>query len=86
MSMLSAVLWVPLLGLLAILFMPKQAVKAIQGIAVLASGVSLLLSWNLYFSFDQTTSALQFVERLQWVPEMGMTYTLGVDEIGRAHV
>jgi len=79
MGMLSAVLWIPLLGVLAILFMPKQAVKAIQGIAVLASGLSFLLSWNLYFSFDQSSSALQFVERLEWVPEMGMTYTLGVD-------
>jgi len=79
MGILSAVLWVPLLGVLAIVFMPKQAVAAIRGVAVLCAGISFALSWNLFFSFDQTSAGLQFVERLQWVPEMGMTYTLGVD-------
>lgn len=79
MGMLSAILWIPLLGVLAILFMPKRAVAAIRGIAILCATASFALSWNLFRSFDQTTAALQFVERLQWVPEMGMTYTLGVD-------
>ncbi len=79
MGILSAILWIPLMGVLAIVLLPKQAVAAIRGIAVLCAAASFALSWNLFRSFDQTTAALQFVERLQWVPEMGMTYTLGVD-------
>lgn len=79
MGILSSILWIPFLGMLAILFVPRQAVAAIRGIAVLCAAASFALSWNLFRSFDQTTAALQFVERLQWVPEMGMTYTLGVD-------
>jgi len=79
MGILSAILWIPLIGALAILFVPKQAVAVIRGIAVLCASASFLLAWNLFRSFDTTVSALQFVERLQWVPEMGMTYTLGVD-------
>ena len=79
MGILSTILWIPLLGVLAILFVPKQAIAAIRGIAVLCAAGSFALSWNLFRSFDQTTAALQFVERVKWVPEMGMTYTLGVD-------
>jgi len=33
----------------------------------------------LLFSFDRDTTALQFTERREWIPELGMTYALGLD-------
>lgn len=79
MGILSIITWLPLLGALIILGLPRTQVRLIQTVAIGVSAASFVLAWNLLASFDTSTSALQFVERLQWVPEMGMTYSLGVD-------
>jgi len=79
MGILSAVLWIPIVGMVLIMVLPKQQVKAIQGVALLCAGAAFLLSWGLLADFDARSSGLQFVERHEWIPEMGMTYHLGVD-------
>ncbi len=79
MSILSLIIWIPLLGAVAILFVPKEQTGLIQKIALSAASVSFLLSVYLLSKFDLTSGELQFVESLQWVPEMGMTYSLAVD-------
>ena len=79
MGILSAIIWLPLLGAVAILFLPQQQIRLIQGVALACASASLVLSWGLLASFDAANPALQFVEKLQWVPEMGMTYSVGVD-------
>ena len=79
MGILSIITWLPLLGALVILGLPRTQVRLIQTVAIGVSAASFVLAWNLLASFDTSTSALQFVERVQWVPEMGMTYSLGVD-------
>jgi len=79
MGTLSTILWIPLLGAIVICFLPKQQLKAIQFVALICAGISFLLGWSLLGSFDASSSALQFVEKLPWVPELGMTYSLGVD-------
>ena len=79
MGILSIITWLPLFGALVILGLPRTQVRLIQTVAIGVSAASFVLAWNLLASFDTATSALQFVERLKWVPEMGMTYSLGVD-------
>ena len=79
MGILSIITWLPLLGALVILGLPRTQVRLIQTVAIGVSAASFVLAWNLLASFDTSTSALQFVERVKWVPEMGMSYTMGVD-------
>ena len=79
MGILSLIIWLPLVGAVVILFLSQQQIRLIQSVALVCAGASLALSWNLLTSFDATIPALQFVEKLQWVPEMGMTYNIGVD-------
>lgn len=81
MGILSLIVWLPLLGALAILFMPKDQTRNIQMIALTFSGLSFALACSLLFSFNYTTGGLQFAEHLPWVPEMGMTYSLALDGI-----
>ena len=81
MGLLSLIVWLPLLGALVILFVPKGQTQPIQMIALACSGLSFLLSCYMAFNFDMTTGGLQFAENLQWVPEMGMAYSLAVDGI-----
>ncbi len=79
MPILSLIIWVPLLGAMAILFVPKDQTQLIRNIALVCSFISFALSCFLLTNFDLTTGGLQFAERLQWVPEMGMSYSLAVD-------
>jgi NADH-quinone oxidoreductase subunit M len=79
MGLLSLIIWLPLLGAAAILFVPPAQTRAIRTIALAAAGLSFLLSLYAAANFDTTTGAMQFVESLAWVPEMGMAYTLGLD-------
>jgi len=79
MPILSLLIWIPLGGAAVILFVPKEQSKLIQKIALTCASISFLLSTTLLANFKQTTGGLQFAESLQWVPEMGMTYSLAVD-------
>ena len=86
MGLLSLILWTPLLGALAILFMPKSAGALARNAALVASGASLIGAIYAAMQFDPTNAAMQFVERREWVPEMGMSYALGLDGIALAMV
>ncbi|MGI8652390.1 MAG: proton-conducting transporter membrane subunit, partial [Geodermatophilaceae bacterium] len=79
MGILTATIWLPVAGLAVILVLPKGQAAVAKGVALVAAGASLVLSWGLLASFDRSSSAPQFTERAQWIPELGMTYSLGVD-------
>ncbi|NJO05041.1 MAG: NADH-quinone oxidoreductase subunit M [Chloroflexaceae bacterium] len=43
--------------------------------------VSLVLSLLVFFAYDPVQGGFQFVERAAWVPQLGISYYLGVDGI-----
>src|SRR5579884_1683071 len=79
--MLSAIVFIPLLGALVIGLMPAQRVAAIRWLATVFSAIPLALSIFLYATFDERVAGLQFVEKTSWValPSVGVSYFLGVD-------
>jgi NADH-quinone oxidoreductase subunit M len=79
MNMLSVVTFAPLAGALIILCLPKEKVKAIQTVAFIFSGISLIASLAMLPGFDRATHEMQFVERFAWIPSFGVQYFLGVD-------
>ena len=79
MNMLSLITFIPLVGALIILCLPKERVRAIQSVAIGAGAISFVLSAALFFLFDRGTPAMQFVEHMDWIPSMGVSYFLGVD-------
>src|SRR5687767_8694455 len=76
---LSSILLCPVAGLLAILLIPRSQVTLIRVAALLAAGATLVLSLVLLSRFDSQVADLQFVERVSWIPGMGIDYALGVD-------
>ena len=63
MNMLTVVTFSPLIGALIILCLPKEKVKAIQTVAFVFAGISLLASLAMLPGFDRGTHEMQFVER-----------------------
>ncbi len=55
-------------------------------VALWTSLVVFVLSLGLWFSFDSSTAAFQFVERADWMAPFGIAYHVGVDGISMPFV
>jgi len=75
---LSLVVFAPLLGVLALFFVPSTNHRAIRWLALIAALVSLAFSLVL-LGYDTDGSEFQFREDLPWIEAFGMRYTLGID-------
>ncbi|MBF0189806.1 MAG: NADH-quinone oxidoreductase subunit M [Magnetococcales bacterium] len=78
--MLSLVTFLPLVGALVILL----AIRSDGAARTTALGVSLLtfvISLGLLNGFDTSTARFQFLEEVEWLPEYGIAYRMGVDGI-----
>jgi len=53
----------------------------VKRLALLVTGLDLALAVKLLVDFDPTTHLMQFGEKVEWVPALGIHYTLGVDGI-----
>jgi len=80
-SVLTLVTFVPTLGALAVLLLPRRADGLIKVTALGASLVTFLLSVPLFTGFNAAVAEYQFVEQRDWMPSFGITYHLGVDGI-----
>ncbi len=77
-NILSVLIFFPLIA--AVFgFMVKQKSIRVYGIAVATA--EFLLSLWLWFSYDATNGAMQFIEKVALIPEFGISYYLGVDGI-----
>ena len=76
--MLSALIWLPILGAIVIFLLPLDGAKA-RTAAIVASVPSLMWSLYLFTQFDLSTPGLQFHEFLPWLPAVGLNYDLGLD-------
>jgi NADH-quinone oxidoreductase subunit M len=79
MPMLSAIIFLPLVGAIAIALSPRDNARAPRVIAALFSAASLVLSLVVFFGFRPGQPGVQFVEKVPWVPSLGVSYFLGVD-------
>jgi NADH-quinone oxidoreductase subunit M len=80
-SILNLVVFAPLLGVLAILFIQRDRHNAIRWTALLASLLTFALSIVMLVQFNSGVGALQMVERHTWFQLAGVDieYHLGVD-------
>jgi NADH-quinone oxidoreductase subunit M len=80
-------IWLSLLvPALVILVVPGERKALIRWLATAGSFVSLVLSVAVWLAYDPTATngafgAFQFVERVPWIPSLGISYFLGVDGV-----
>ncbi|MEW8428394.1 MAG: NADH-quinone oxidoreductase subunit M, partial [gamma proteobacterium symbiont of Ctena orbiculata] len=55
--------------------------NATKWTALIIAVLTFIVSLPLWFAFDSTTSAMQFVERVPWIPSFDVEYYMGVDGI-----
>jgi NADH-quinone oxidoreductase subunit M len=80
--MLSLITFLPLIGGLIILALPKERKEWVRGVAVVSSGSALVVSVLAWLQFDAATGgwdSMQLVERFAWIPTFGIQYAVGID-------
>ena len=78
---LSLTIWLPIIGGIFVLMSGDKAGNTSKWAALIVAIATFLVSLPLWFGFDATTSAMQFVERTAWIPSFNVDYHLGVDGI-----
>jgi len=76
--MLSLTVFLPLAGALAIALFVRGE-RAVRRFALAVALLDFLLSLIVFAGYDRSAGGLQWVERVEWVPALGIQYYLGVD-------
>ena len=78
MDLISLVVFLPLIGALALVLFPRSAHGAIRTFSLMVTTVVFFLSLKLLFGFE-TNAEMQFVKNLPWIPSLGISYKVGID-------
>src|SRR5215216_4284333 len=83
---LSVMTFLPMVGALVILFIPRITQQAARSIALITALGSLVVSVVVLARFDpqapfQAGTPVPFQERINWGQEVGASYFLGIDGI-----
>ncbi|MEW6386915.1 MAG: NADH-quinone oxidoreductase subunit M [Thermodesulfobacteriota bacterium] len=79
LPILSFLVFFPLLGIVALLFINRKHHLLLKQATLGISLVEFLFSLKVWFGFDSATPAMQFVERHAWLPQYGISYYVGLD-------
>ncbi|HQR13484.1 MAG TPA: NADH-quinone oxidoreductase subunit M [Nitrospira sp.] len=79
---LLIILFAPFLGALALIFVSNRQVSLVRGIAAGSAFVSLAASVYLFYAYDSVKGGYQFIQRIEWSRQLGISLHLGVDGIG----
>lgn len=79
--LLTTLLLLPLAGALATALVRCRAPRFPHTVAAAASIGTLILAGGIYASYDAARGGVQFVERVPWIADLGVTWYLGVDGI-----
>jgi NADH-quinone oxidoreductase subunit M len=78
---LTLITFFPLLGAVVLLFLNRENKEAIRRVTLVVALLDFIFSLPLFFQFRLDTAAMQFVEKVPWIAEYGITYHLGIDGI-----
>ncbi|MBI4311253.1 MAG: NADH-quinone oxidoreductase subunit M [Chloroflexi bacterium] len=79
--LLFMVIAVPLLGGIALMFLPGKNLPLIRGYAAGVAGLTALLSLWAFFAYDYSAGGFQFQRSIEWLPVLGIRYNLAIDGI-----
>lgn len=83
-SILSLLTFLPLVGVLFLLFIrgsEESVARNSRATAFLTSIFTFALSLYMYSNFDKSSADFQFVEQVAWLPGFNINYKMGIDGI-----
>jgi NADH-quinone oxidoreductase subunit M len=80
-SAITITTFLPILGALVILLVPKERDRLVRGLGIVVTAVALVLASALAIGFDYGTDGLQYVLDVRWIDAIGARYHVGIDGI-----
>lgn len=81
---LSLLIFTPVVAGVLLLRYPAQKRTLIRVTALISALITLALSVILFFRYDTQAAGYQFLEKLDWLPSLGISYFVGIDGISAA--
>ena len=78
-SILSILIWLPILGGVAVLALGDQRAALARLLALLVSALVFAFSIFMLMAFESSSAAMQFSELSPWIAALDVNYHLGVD-------
>ncbi|MBS1251561.1 MAG: NAD(P)H-quinone oxidoreductase chain 4 1 [Anaerolineales bacterium] len=78
---LTLTILVPILGIILVLFIPREREPLIKRTALVVSFIPLILAAMIWVGYDFQTAGIQYQETYTWIPAIKVNYRLGVDGI-----
>ena len=78
-NILSLLIWLPILGAIVVVFIPRDKENIIRYASVVFTGLQFIVAIQLWRQFEPGNGSMQFMERLDWIPSLNISYILGVD-------
>ncbi len=79
--LLTSLLAIPTIGALVVLAIPSGRDALVKQVALLFSLITLAGAVYLGLGLSTTATGLQFVEKYDWIPSFGISFSVGVDGI-----
>jgi NADH-quinone oxidoreductase subunit M len=76
---LSIITFTPMVAAVIMLLLPAQRKNETRAVALAAATFALILSFWVYFNYNQAAGGYQFVEKYNWLPVLGISLQFGVD-------
>ena len=84
--MLTFIVFFPVLGALAIAFLPRQQEQRAKQMAAVVAAIVFVVSLVMFALFDRDASGFQFTEQIRWIRAgsagFDIQYFLGIDGLG----
>ena len=76
---LSVIVFTPIVAGLLLLMIPGERKAEIRVTALAAAFIAMILSTYVYFAYDSAVGGYQFIEKYTWIPQLGISFHVGVD-------
>lgn len=79
--LLSIIIFLPVIGMFAVMITAGKNSKLIKSISIIISGLQVWLSLQVLADFLPSVNALQFTEHFKWLESLKIDYLIGIDGI-----
>ena len=79
--LLLATIALPFVGALIIAFVPRERPQDAHRLARVVATVGLPMSVYAFFAYDSAQGGLQLTQQFDWLPSLGVTFSLGLTGI-----
>jgi NADH-quinone oxidoreductase subunit M len=85
-GILTWITFIPIIGMIAVLMIPKRHEELMKWTAALATFIQVVLAVVIYFKFDRSLLGINTMEQMQFVEKATWIDIAGVSWFGRIHI